>query len=102
MIITGDTQQFYQMLFLAIDSNDDNRINKYDLVEFSRLFGEELSLEEAGKIIKDCVPDNDGSIEFNNFWQLYSQPETINRNNSLENLKLNNNENDLDLVPVVA
>lgn len=102
VIITGDTQQFYQMLFSAIDSNNDNRINKNDLVEFSRLFGDELSDEAAAKIITDCEPDNNGSIQFDNFWTLYSKPESYNRNNSFENLLLNNSNNDKEPVPVVA
>ncbi|KAK8878361.1 Rhomboid- protein 3 [Tritrichomonas musculus] len=102
VIITGDTQQFYQMLFAAIDSNNDSRINKNDLVEFSRLFGDELSEEAAAKIITDCEPDINGSIQFDNFWSLYSKPESFTRNNSFENLLVNNNGNDNGPVPVVA
>ena len=101
VIITGDTQQFYQMLFSAIDSNNDNRINKNDLVEFSRLFGDELSEEVADSIIKDCEPDNSGSIMFDKFWSLYNKPDTFNRSGSFENLLMNNNGNH-DPVPVVA
>ena len=101
VIITGDTQQFYQMLFSAIDSNNDNRINKTDLVEFSRLFGDELSEEAADNIINDCKPDINGSIMFDNFWSLYSKPNTFSRNGSFENLLMNNNSNN-DPVPVVA
>lgn len=101
VIITGDTQQFYQMLFSAIDSNNDNRINKNDLVEFSRLFGDELSEEAADSIINDCEPDNSGSIMFDKFWSLYNKPNAYNRSNSFENLLMNNNSNN-NPIPVVA
>lgn len=72
ILLSQNIKQFFELLFNAIDSNGDGQLNSEDIVEFGKIIGDEITVEESEQIIQQCDLDNSGSIEFNDFWKWFS------------------------------
>lgn len=71
IIFSGDLKVFFQLLFQAIDTNGDGRLNADDLVSFGQLVGDSVSETDARDIIEQCGHPQDGTVNFDDFWRWY-------------------------------
>ena len=71
VLISGNVESFFRMLFNAMDTNNDGGIDMNDLIFFSGLVGDKLTNEDANDIIEQCDLNNDGKVQFDDFWRWY-------------------------------
>ena len=73
ILMSQNIKSFFESLFHAIDVNGDGKLLADDLVEFGKLIGDTISKDEAEQIIFQCDLDGSGSIEFDDFWNWFSE-----------------------------
>ena len=73
ILLSQNIKLFFEKVFKAIDVNGDGKLMAPDLVEFGKLIGDNITKEEAEKIIVECDLDSSGSIEFDDFWSWFSE-----------------------------
>ena len=71
VLISGSIKDFFQMLFNAMDTNNDGGIDVNDLISFSGLVGDKLTDEDANDIIQQCDVNKNGKVLFEDFWRWY-------------------------------
>ena len=71
VLMSGNIEDFFQMLFNAMDSNNDGGIDMNDLITFSGMVGDKLTDEDAKEIIEQCDLNKDGKVQFDDFWRWY-------------------------------
>lgn len=83
---TGNIKDFFRLLFSAIDEDNDQTLGVQDITSFAELVGDNLSEDEVSEIMKQCDINNDGKVNFDDFWRWYKQQHGI--SNGDENLEL--------------
>ncbi|KAK8845025.1 Rhomboid- protein 3 [Tritrichomonas musculus] len=55
IMLSGNKKEFINLIFSAIDCDRDGKVGVNELIEFSRLIGDNLSIDEAKAMIADCL-----------------------------------------------
>lgn len=58
LLTSGTTKEFFSLLFKAINLQDNERVGAKELVAFSNLMGDPITMQEANSIINDCLTFN--------------------------------------------
>ena len=55
IMLSGNKKDFINLIFSAIDFDRDGKVGVNELIEFSRLIGDSLTIDEAKAMITDCL-----------------------------------------------
>jgi Ca2+-binding EF-hand superfamily protein len=71
VLVSGKTRTFYRYVFEAMDLDGDGQLRREDIMQFASLMNECLDEEQAGLVLTDYGADPNGSLRFDNFWELH-------------------------------
>ena len=72
LLFSGKMREFYSLLYKAIDIDHDGKLNIGDLQKFGKMLGEEISEDEAERIVNSCG-SQEGTLAFDDFWLWFNR-----------------------------
>lgn len=55
IMISGNKKEFINLIFSAIDFDRNGKVGVNELIEFSKLIGDSMTIDQAEEMIQDCI-----------------------------------------------
>lgn len=55
IMLSGNKKEFINLIFSAIDFDRNGKVGVNELIEFSKLIGDSMTIDEAEAMIRDCI-----------------------------------------------